>query len=218
MSFDVACTWPSCAAKAWGRRPAAPARRGCAVDRRRQHDCQRLRVQRSEPAMQRPVLVRAAHLQRPGLVSHASLGYGLPLPPRFGGVLSRHLPDPCCAILEGQHVMAMSDSARRECVRYGMGGGGVLMLAPHIVILERDIVREEDCLNAIAMALLQYMPEVTYFEESVLSMNVRAKCKFSKKGNAAYSASPDESVLTCFVDKSRRTLGHREGPQSAPAE
>lgn len=86
----------------------------------------------------------------------------------------RHLPDPCCAILEGQHVIAMSDSARREGVRHGMGRGGVLMLAPHTVILERDIVREEDCLDAIAMALLQYTPEVTHFEESVLLMNVGA--------------------------------------------
>lgn len=86
----------------------------------------------------------------------------------------RHVPDSCCAILEGQRVMAMSTAARREGVRLGMGRGGVLMLAPDAVILERDTARERECLDAIAMALLQYTPEVTHFEESVLLMSVGA--------------------------------------------
>jgi protein ImuB len=55
-----------------------------------------------------------------------------------------------------------------------MRRGGVLMLAPETMVLDRDPGRERECLDAVAMALLQYTPQVAAAEESVLLMDVGA--------------------------------------------
>ena len=48
------------------------------------------------------------------------------------------------------------------------------MLLPEVVIVERDPTREQECEKAVAMALLQYTPQVALTEESVLLMDVGA--------------------------------------------
>lgn len=82
--------------------------------------------------------------------------------------------DPGCAILEGDRVVALSAVARAGGIRMGMRRGGVLMLAPETTVLERDPARERECQDAVAMALLQYTPQVALAEESVLLMDVGA--------------------------------------------
>lgn len=68
----------------------------------------------------------------------------------------------------------MSRSARAAGVRAAMRRGGVLMLAPEARIHERSIAREEAALQAVAMAMLQYTPQVTIAEESTLILNIGA--------------------------------------------
>ena len=48
------------------------------------------------------------------------------------------------------------------------------MLAPDTAVLERDVARERDCVYAAAMALLQYTPQVSPADESMLLMDVGA--------------------------------------------
>lgn len=77
-------------------------------------------------------------------------------------------------VLEGDRVIARSPAARNAGIRFGMGKGGVMMLAPQTTIFERDPARELASLNSLAMALLQYTPQVALAEESVLLMDVGA--------------------------------------------
>jgi len=86
----------------------------------------------------------------------------------------RHMGDPGCVIVEGDRVVAMSAAAAAAGVRVGMRRGGALMLLPEVVIVERDPTREQECEKAVAMALLQYTPQVALTEESVLLMDVGA--------------------------------------------
>lgn len=83
-------------------------------------------------------------------------------------------------VLEGDRVIARSQAARSAGIRLGMGKGGVIMLAPQTAILERDPARELASLNSVAMALLQYTPQVAPAEESVLLMDVGASLTLFK--------------------------------------
>lgn len=80
----------------------------------------------------------------------------------------KHAPDPGCAVLDNERVMAVSASAWQAGIRNGMRRGGVLMLAPDTTVLDRDVARERDCVYAAAVALLQYTPQVAPSDESML--------------------------------------------------
>jgi protein ImuB len=86
----------------------------------------------------------------------------------------KHAPDPGCAVLDHDRVMAVSTSAWQAGIRKGMRRGGVLMLAPDTAILDRDVAREQEFVYAAAMALLQYTPQVAPSDESTLLMDVGA--------------------------------------------
>lgn len=58
-----------------------------------------------------------------------------------------------------------------------MRRGGVLMLAPDARIHERAIAREEAALQAVAMAMLQYTPQLTLAEESTLLLDIGASLR-----------------------------------------
>ncbi len=62
-------------------------------------------------------------------------------------------------------------------IRTGMRRGGVLMLLPDARLHERAPLLEAEARNAVAMALLQYTPQVAESEESTLLMDVGATCK-----------------------------------------
>ena len=74
-------------------------------------------------------------------------------------------------------MIALSSEARMSGVRRGMRAGGVAAIAPQTVILARDPERERYALDAIAMALLQFTPEVAFADGCSLTMNVTASLR-----------------------------------------
>lgn len=80
-------------------------------------------------------------------------------------------------MLESERVLAASALAQAGGVRVGMRRGGVLMLLPEARLHEREPAREAAALQAVAMALLQYTPQVTLAEEATLLMDVGASLR-----------------------------------------
>jgi protein ImuB len=85
--------------------------------------------------------------------------------------------DAGCVVLEQERVLAASPLARAAGVQPGMRRGGVLMLMPEARIVERSPEREAEALHAVAMALLQYTPQVTQAEESTLLIDIGASLR-----------------------------------------
>lgn len=71
----------------------------------------------------------------------------------------------------------MSRGARMAGIKPAMRRGGVLMLAPDAQIHERSTAREEAALQAVAMSMLQYTPQVTLAEESTLLLDIGASLR-----------------------------------------
>lgn len=80
-------------------------------------------------------------------------------------------------VLESERVLAASPLALVGGVRAGMRRGSVLMLLPDARLHEREPAREAAALQAVAMALLQYTPQVTLAEEATLLMDVGASLR-----------------------------------------
>ncbi|TWI62127.1 protein ImuB [Pseudoduganella lurida] len=74
-------------------------------------------------------------------------------------------------------VLAVSPAARRAGVLPGMRRGGALMMAPEATLQERAPAREEEALHAVAMAMLQFTPQVAEGEEATLLMDVGASLR-----------------------------------------
>ncbi len=62
-------------------------------------------------------------------------------------------------------------------VRVGMRAGGVSAIAPDTKTLERSFDKEQSALDAIAMALLQYTPEVTFADDFSIVLDVSASLR-----------------------------------------
>lgn len=71
----------------------------------------------------------------------------------------------------------MSRQAAEDGVCIGMRRNGVQVICPDAAIHEHDPLREQDALKAIALALLQYTPEVAFAEESCLLLDVTASLR-----------------------------------------
>ena len=84
---------------------------------------------------------------------------------------------------QGQ-VAALSPGAARSGVRLGMRIGGVSAIAPGTMVLERSLEKEALALDAIAMALLQYTPEVTFQDGFSILMDVSASLRLFKGPHA----------------------------------
>lgn len=80
-------------------------------------------------------------------------------------------------VLEHERVLAASPLARAAGVHAGLRRGGVLMLLPEARLHERTPEREAEALHAVAMALLQYTPQVAQAEEATLLMDVGASLR-----------------------------------------
>jgi len=78
------------------------------------------------------------------------------------------------AILEHDQVLTMTPSAAVSGIRNGMRRGGVLAIAPQTTLCERDPAKEQSVLDAIALTLLQYTPEVAHAEEASLLLDISA--------------------------------------------
>ncbi|MFC5461766.1 Y-family DNA polymerase [Massilia niabensis] len=85
--------------------------------------------------------------------------------------------DTGCVVLEHERVLAASPLARAAGVQLGMRRGGVLMLMPEARIVERSPEREAEALHAVAMALLQYTPQVAQAEEATLLIDIGASLR-----------------------------------------
>lgn len=68
----------------------------------------------------------------------------------------------------------MSNEAARTGVRRGMRAGGVSAISPTTVMLERTPEKEMLARDAIAMAILQFTPEVTHTDDFSILMDVSA--------------------------------------------
>ncbi len=73
--------------------------------------------------------------------------------------------------------MALSRAAHAAGVQPGMRRGGVLMLMPDARIVQRTPEREAEALQAVAMALLQYTPQVAQAEEATLLLDIGASLR-----------------------------------------
>lgn len=80
-------------------------------------------------------------------------------------------------VIDRGHVLAMSEQAAATGVGIGMRRGGVQALCTDALLHERDATREREALNGIALALLQYTPEVAFAEESSLLLDVTASLR-----------------------------------------
>lgn len=80
-------------------------------------------------------------------------------------------------MLEQERVLAVSPLARAAGVGRGMRRGGVLMLMPEARLYERSATREAEALDAVALAMLQFTPQVALAEESTLLLDIGASLR-----------------------------------------
>ena len=85
--------------------------------------------------------------------------------------------DHCTAVLEQERVVALSDAAYEAGVRIGLRRGGAIMLAPHTQFQQRSLSLEAEALQATAMALLQFTPQLAEAEEATLLLDVGASLR-----------------------------------------
>lgn len=78
------------------------------------------------------------------------------------------------AVIDTERVLATSREAALSGVRPGMRSGGVAATAPDTTLLERDVAKERAALDAIAMALMQYTPEVCHTDDFSVLLDVSA--------------------------------------------
>jgi protein ImuB len=109
-------------------------------------------------------------------------------------------------VLEQERVLAVSPAARAAGVRGGMRRGGVLMLMPEARLLERNPAREAEALDAVALAMLQFTPQVALLEEATLLLDIGASLRLFGGIRA----------LCARVRASLRTLGFSASLSCAP--
>ena len=80
-------------------------------------------------------------------------------------------------VLEQERVMALSPAAHVAGVQIGMRRGGVLMLMPEARIELRSHEREAEAMGSVAMAMLQYTPQVALAQEATLLLDVGASLR-----------------------------------------
>lgn len=109
-------------------------------------------------------------------------------------------------ILDREHVTAMSPQAAHAGVRIGMRRAGVQMICPDAALHERDQAKEREALDSIALALLQYTPEVAFAEHGSLLLDVTASLR----------AFGGRLALVRLVRRSVDTLGFTPQVSMAP--
>jgi protein ImuB len=87
-------------------------------------------------------------------------------------------------VVDKGKVISVSREAFVAGVRVGMRPGGVSAVSPATTILERDLQREEIMLNAVALALLQFTPEVAHAADFSILLDVTASLRLFR-GRAA---------------------------------
>ena len=77
-------------------------------------------------------------------------------------------------IIDGTQVVAVSHLAAAQGARIGLRAASVQALVPGLVLQTRDVIREKNARDAVAMALLQYTPELAIADADTLLMDVTA--------------------------------------------
>ncbi len=80
-------------------------------------------------------------------------------------------------VLEQNRVVALSACAQLAGVQLGMRRSSVQMLLPQALIKARDSEKEHASLQTVAMALLQYSPQVATAEHASILVNVGASLR-----------------------------------------
>ena len=78
------------------------------------------------------------------------------------------------AVTEASQVIAMTRMASEQGVRVGMRQASAMTIAPQVLLQPRDPDREQAALDAVAITLLQYTPELALADEATLLMDVSA--------------------------------------------
>jgi protein ImuB len=78
------------------------------------------------------------------------------------------------AIIDGAQVIALSRMAAAQGVRIGMRSASVHSIAPQVVLQPRDLLREQQSLDAVALALMQYTPEIAAINHQSLVLEISA--------------------------------------------
>jgi protein ImuB len=111
------------------------------------------------------------------------------------------------AITDGGQVVAVSRLAAAQGVRTGMRTASAQAIATELVLQARDVVREKNAQDAIALSLLQYTPEVARTDAHTLLMDV----------TASLSAFGGRIQLCHRIRRSVQTLGFSLRLGMAPA-
>lgn len=82
-----------------------------------------------------------------------------------------------CAVVEHECVMTLTPAAASHGITLGMRRAGAHALAPHAILLDRDLAAEGSALEGAALALLQYTPDVALGEQHTLLLNVGASLR-----------------------------------------
>ena len=87
------------------------------------------------------------------------------------------LADIGTVVLDKNRVVAMSAFAQAAGVQLGMRSGSVQMLLPDAQIKQRDSEHESAALRTVALALLQYSPQVVVAEQASILINIGASLR-----------------------------------------
>ncbi|CBW77335.1 Hypothetical cytosolic protein (plasmid) [Mycetohabitans rhizoxinica HKI 454] len=82
-----------------------------------------------------------------------------------------------CVVLEQDRVAHCDERARMLGIRAGMRRGGVLALAPHVRVHERDRLREAALQHSVGMAMLRFTPHVVVTDEACVLLDVSASLR-----------------------------------------
>lgn len=114
------------------------------------------------------------------------------------------------AVLEQGRVVAMSRAARHAGVRLGMKRGGVLTVAAQAVLHERDLLREADAWQGVALALMQYTPQVALLDWARASQQAGSTPAQNQMQGVAWGqagAAIDAPLIVADISASLRLFG-----------
>src|SRR3546814_3603491 len=94
---------------------------------------------------------------------------------------------PLAAVLRKDRVYACTPAAQAQGVKPGMRSGTALGLTPDIALAVDQAQARQDYLQEIALCLLQYTPNVAFFDEHALLLEVGASLSLFHGARQLYS-------------------------------
>ncbi|QEI07277.1 DNA polymerase Y family protein [Pigmentiphaga aceris] len=92
-------------------------------------------------------------------------------------VLHTSWPTEAVVVLEHECAIALSPQAIDQGLQAGMRRNSLSALAPDVLMIERQPLRETDTRDGTALALLQYTPELAHADEDSLLLDVAASLR-----------------------------------------